>query len=399
MNKRFCLLFAYPLTQTHLTKETGKIPEVIGRRLGWEVEIVRCSGQPLEELQAGMQQETPHVHLTTLDGVGDGRIEPAVLRYLLAHARDIDVLAVMNFGNHVATYGSLYKLLNPRGFLWNKLDLFEQVVEINDFLPRTIPFARRGVRNWLQRRLMRSIDLMSAESRGVYRILAARYPELLPKLAVVPCGVDAPNMSAVSPTPQRERIILNVARLGAAQKGTDILLEAFAQSSLWPEWSLVLVGPIDADFQAWLAAYAERHPEPWKAVHFTGSISSRSELAQWYTRSSVFCMPSRYESWGLALTEAGYYGCACIATDFYAAVDMLDGGRCGALCALENVGDLADELKRVCADPSLIEKYGREFRQRVAERFTWDKVISDWWSIVTAKQAIARAWGSGADGE
>ncbi len=379
---RFCLLWTQPFTETHLLKDVGKIPEVISRQLGWTAEIVRGAGPPTDRLAAGMAQHIPHVRLRSVNGHGDDRIEPAFLRFLWQNAREIDVLMLFHFGRQTAAYGALYKLLNPKGFLWNKLDLYEDAFEVIDLAPQPWRLSRTA---WLQSTFARAVDLLSTESNGVYRLLLQRYPQLARKLAVVPCGVDAPYMVIPTYSGPRERIILHAARLGTEQKATDVLLQAFAQSELWPEWTLVLVGSVEESFQSWLDEFATQQPEVWRSVRLLGFIQSWPEVADWYARAAVFCLPSRYESWGLALNEAGYYGCACIATDFYGAVDMLDGGHCGALCARNSIESLTEQLVRVCRNEALIREYGSSFQQRVLERFTWDTVIQDWHDLVRVR--------------
>ena len=340
---RFCLLFGHPIDNVHLTKEVCKIPEAIGRNLGWHAEIVRCAGEVLR----GTEREIPHVVVRDVPGYADGRLERHFIRYLIDNARKIDVLLLLHFDRNTAVYGSIYKLFNPHGFLWNKLDLDEQWLATAELVPPASWRLRRIARRLLQRFFEREVDLISAESRGVYQAFAARFAHLKSKVGIVPSGVDA----QCTPMPiehfDREKFILTVARLGSEPKATDVLLEAFARSGLWPEWTLVLVGPVEPAFVPWLDAFQAREPSAWNAVRLVGPVASREKLAEWYLRSSVFCLPSLHESWGLALNEAGYYGCASIASDFCAAQDMLDDGRCGALCEKGSVEDLALALGRV----------------------------------------------------
>lgn len=390
MSVRFCLIFPYPLTEVHLSKETGKIPEVVGRQLGWTAEIVYCGGESPDKLRDQRERETPHVRLIGVKGSGNGSLEPSLLRFLWRNSRKIDVLMLMHSGKNMVIYGNIYKMLNPAGFLWNKLDLNEGWVGSEAFLPRASWHPRRAVRVWLQNRFARIVDLISAESNGVYNIIIDRYPRLIEKTVVLHCGVDARTMPVPKYSGPRKSFILNVARLGSDQKATDFLLEAFARSKLWPAWTLVLIGPVETSFQPWLKEFVARHPEAWNCVRMVGPITSREELADWYAQSKVFCFPSRYESWGLALTEAGYYGCACVSTDFYAAVDMLDGGRYGVLTPIGSIDGIVNGLVNLCGDEKLMEYYGQSFQERVLERFTWDKVIKCWYGIVSKRREILK---------
>lgn len=379
---RFCLIFFHTFSNVHLVKDPGKIPEVIARQLGWETQIVR----PNQDILWHHDNEISHVRVLDVTPRKVGSIDLSLLRFLWENAHQVDVLLLYYFDLNTWVYGTVYKQLNPGGFLWNKLDLHEEYVEGINFLGQAKLFSRQFVHSWFRNHFVEQVDLMTAESTGLRQSLLSRYPELDHKLVVLPNGIDELTACPSYYTGPRERLILNVARLGTEQKATDILLEAFARSRLWPEWKLVLVGPIAPLFRPWLSSFAVRHPEAWQAVQMVGLVSSRQELADWYARTQVFCFPSRYEGFPLALLEAGYYGCACISSNFYASMDMLDGGRCGALVTKNNVDELAQALARVCRDKVLIERYSNLFQRRVRQQFTWERIVQDWYSLFAKRR-------------
>ena len=376
-NTRLCFVFFHPLADVHLSKDPGKIPEVIARRLGWTTQIVHFNEVTLE-LQRG---EIPHVNVLKLSARKLWKLDLSMLSFLTRRSRAIDILLLYHFDFNTWVYGSLYKLLNPAGFLWNKLDLHEEFIEHTESLWSKKTKFCSSTSRLLSRAFLSGVDLISTENSGAYRLIRENAPELSGRLALLPNGLDSCSMPKPSYSGPRERLILNVARIGTRQKATDVLLTAFADSELWPEWKLVLVGPLDPAFQPWLEKYRNDHPMAWQSVQLVGSVSSKREMADWYAKAQVFCLPSRYESFGLALLEAGYYGCACVATDFSSARDMLDNGKCGALCAKDSVAELAESLKRVCGDKTARQRYSVQFQQRVREQFTWDRVIRDWYRL------------------
>ena len=369
----FCFLFP-PFPNVCWKKEAGKIPEVLARNHGWQTIVVTHpnDGASLQPAEA------PHVAVRYLPAGGrllGYDIETGAIRFLLACARQIDVLQLYHFNPDTAVYAFFYKLLYPEGFLYLKLDMHDDWARRANFRLRPEKSPKRTLQHWLMARLIQQADLISIESERLLALLRDRFPEIAPRLVHVPSGIDIATMPRVDPDISRERWILNMARLGTHQKGTDILLEAFARSELWPEWKLVLTGPVEPSFQPWLEDYQRRHPAAWDAVWLTGPISNPAELCELYQSSTVFCLPSRYESFGIVLTEAGYFGCACVATRSANAVsEILDDGRCGILCDVDDVEALAGALGQVCRDPGWAKDLGQCLRGRILARYTWDLI-------------------------
>ena len=121
----------------------------------------------------------------------------------------------------------------------------------------------------------------------------------------------------------KEKIILTVGRLGTEQKNTEMFVNVIA--SIVPEklneWKVYLVGPITDDFSNYLKKIIRIKPYLKEVFVITGNIKDKSELYSIYARSSVFVLTSRWESWGLVLTEAMRFGCYTIVTNCCDAFD------------------------------------------------------------------------------
>jgi glycosyltransferase involved in cell wall biosynthesis len=111
------------------------------------------------------------------------------------------------------------------------------------------------------------------------------------------------------------------------RKGVDLLATAFLELALEnPDVRLVLVGtgPLEDDLRTSLAPVADR-------VEFSG-FAAWDELPAAYQKGDVFCFPSRYDGWGLALVEAMASGLPVISTDLTgAALEFVTPGENGWL--------------------------------------------------------------------
>jgi glycosyltransferase involved in cell wall biosynthesis len=103
-----------------------------------------------------------------------------------------------------------------------------------------------------------------------------------------------------------------------------------------------------------------------------GKLSNREELVALYRESRVFCMPSRYEPWGLVFPEAMAYGVPCVGSTVQSIPDIL--GDAGILVAPDDPPALADALLRVLTDDAGARELGAAGRRRVEQLHTWDHV-------------------------
>ena len=67
-------------------------------------------------------------------------------------------------------------------------------------------------------------------------------------------------------------------------------------------------------------------------VQMVGPVSDRQEMYAYCTRASIICMPSRWESFGIATVEGMYFGAYPVVTEYGSIVqDVTDGGRLGTI--------------------------------------------------------------------
>ena len=120
-------------------------------------------------------------------------------------------------------------------------------------------------------------------------------------------------------------------------------------------------------------------------------------LDQLFGNASVFCMPSRYEPFGIAFVEAMLAGLPCVGTKAWAMPEIIDDGNTGWLVPDGAVDDLASVLISALRSPTECARRGALGRERALARFTWDQVaaraIADLHSLRDAT-SIRRASGA-----
>jgi glycosyltransferase involved in cell wall biosynthesis/SAM-dependent methyltransferase len=172
---------------------------------------------------------------------------------------------------------------------------------------------------------------------------------------VAPPGVSPAPLCAMArgePGPREKAIprLLCVAHL-APRKGHDVLLEALARL-LDLSWHCDWVGCADRDPQ-WATMLQQQCRKLGLAERLTlhGELTE-NRLALAFDAASVFVLPSRYEGFGMVVTEALARGLPVITTTGGALQDTLPAGA-GLSVPPENPQALADALRRWMTQPSL----------------------------------------------
>ncbi len=147
------------------------------------------------------------------------------------------------------------------------------------------------------------------------------------------------------------------------RKGGDVLVEAFRQvRAEIPHAQLRLVGRQTLQVKN----------EP--GVTALGEVDDRRQLSRLYSAASVFCLPARFEPYGLVLVEAMGHGVPCVATRVGAIPEILADGTLGLLVDAEDVAGLADALITLLRDPELQARLSSRGRADVEATKTWDMV-------------------------
>ena len=185
-----------------------------------------------------------------------------------------------------------------------------------------------------------------------------------------------PNPLGLQPlaeVPEKEKVVLAVGRLDEWHcKGFDLLIKAWKQlETNYPDWRLRIVGHAGKhtlDYLKGLASGCRRI----EFLPYTSSIQVE------YQKAEIFVLSSRYEGFGLVLTEAMSQGCACIACDYKGRqAEIVSDGKDGLLCSVDDGEMLTRKLKLLLGDEPLRKQLQRQAIKSV-DRFSIAHIAERW---------------------
>jgi glycosyltransferase involved in cell wall biosynthesis len=202
--------------------------------------------------------------------------------------------------------------------------------------------------------------------------------------AVIYNGIRLEDFDGVEPYPHPRPYILGIGRQ-VAQKGFDVLIEAFAASGLQSH-DLLLAG--DGPERQNLELLA-RKMRIEARVHFLGRADRNTAVAL-FRGCAWFVLPSRQEPMGIVNLEAMAAGKAVIASRTGGVREIVADGETGLLAPPGEAQPLAAAMRRLAADEVLRERLGAAGRERV-QQFTWQAIASSYRRIYEAALTAKRS--------
>src|SRR4051812_30788746 len=98
-------------------------------------------------------------------------------------------------------------------------------------------------------------------------------------------------------------------------------------------------------------------------------------MARWFGAASIYCLPARYEPFGLSALEAALAGCALVLGDIPSLREVW--GEAAVFVSPEHPDELAEALKALMARPQRLAEFAAKAR-RAASRYTPDRMASEY---------------------
>lgn len=339
-----------------LIKDVGQIPFYLGQCQEFETKLV-CDnidfdGDYINDEVKGLNVEILKKFLNNY-ALG-------VFVYLFKNAKKIDWLNLYHCRKMTLYWMKFFKFFNPKGHIWLKLDMDYTSCDKMDK-------DKKNQKTFFK--CSKVADCISVESEKV-RIRLQKYTDK--EIKVIPDGFYMKE-SHKHELKKKENIFLTVGRLGIKQKATENLLEAFAQCKNVVNWKLRLIGTVDESFESYITKYMSENPDLSERVTFVGQISDREVLAEEYSRAKVFILPSRWESFGIAVLEAMSEGCYVILTDAVPpAEEFTKNEEFGRIVKVDDIGGLSEAMIQSSKTDNPAEKIS----DYVNEHFLWKEICN-----------------------
>jgi glycosyltransferase involved in cell wall biosynthesis len=235
---------------------------------------------------------------------------------------------------------------------------------------------RTGRRGWL-RRLQKLSAAVITNANAVRNAMLGQALFPPQKVRVIYNGIDVSRFnygsrdrSSIAPNAEREKWVVLVGNMHSDVKGHPWLIEAVREIAReFPESRFVLVGDGErrAEFEAQVArlGLSER-------FLFMGH---RDDVPRILSCCDIAVLPSRAEGLPNAVLEYLAAGLPTIATRVGGNPEIVEHEKTGLLVNPENSSELAEGILRLLRDPGMAAEFGRNGREFVASRFSFQHMI------------------------
>lgn len=206
-------------------------------------------------------------------------------------------------------------------------------------------------------------DHVIVPSPHTARILEQQFAADPKHMSIAPPGFMRPT---VRKTPTTPPMILSVGLL-AERKGHDILLDALSQIKDL-QWQAVIVGKAhSADVAYNLASQSARLGLTDRVV-FAGEVNAQA-LESYYNSAYMFALATRYEGYGMVLSEAMQFGLPIVSCAVGAVPETV--GDAGILTPADDPTRFAHALREMLEDPKTGLEYSERSKARARSLPTW----------------------------
>lgn len=336
--KRFALFFIrHPFSQVHLKKDVGLFP-IYFSNIFEKVELLKIGKEKKDSIEYKniiIKDLFRWKKMYSNDWESSKIYEVFCIImsfFYLVRNRDISHIMLFHINRYSVYFSWLVKKIFPKTKVYIKIDGSKYTVD--GLLSKEGLSLKRKC--FLSK--LREVDLISIETKYLFSELSTSV-YFHDNLSLVPNGIER-KRNILMP---KEKIMLSVARLGTYQKNTEFLLRCFEQMDL-QDWKVYLIGSIDESFKATVENFYERRFDLRQSVIFMGEIQDSVLLEEYYSKSSVFLLPSRFESFGIAALEAVACGNYLIMSDVGSAQDLILNDGYGHILKESKEGSQNEEI-------------------------------------------------------
>lgn len=370
---KIMLIFS-EIEQVHLGKDVFLAPYYIAKEYNKELIILTTKNQTGFSEYRGVKIIEKKSKLFLFKEIG-------IYFYMVFNSKKIDKLILFHLGIKPALKANLYKFLNPSGKIYVKLDLnVEGLRKSQNYKFNNI---KGKIYYQIIKKFFQNVDLFSSETKEIYNKIFQNglYGiKIKEKIEYLPNGFDDTllqklNMK-VNEFEVKEKIMITVGRIGAYEKNNEMLLDALDGIDL-KDWKILLIGPFDEKFEKNYKKFLNRNEDKIENVLLIGNISDKKKLYEYYNKSKVFLLTSRWEGSALVYPEALKFGNYILTTDVGGAKDITNDSKIGKIVPVNDIKALKKEIEKIIEKKINLEKKYNESLKLSDKHFLWSNIIKN----------------------
>lgn len=377
----------------HLTKDVGMIPYILSRDFSYDSYMICYENGNYPRLETdvlGLNMLFMNYNVPFLGRVAEffgskSSISKSIrllsilfdaFVFLIKCGRKIDVLQLYHLKTESILVGLIYRIINRRGTLYLKLDLDIRSVALCRDRPsrlRNLLWTMFSLRYLLFN--LAFFNIISVETKEVYTILRNFYPffrSCRDRIYYIPNGINMQRVPhPLMPFIAKENKILHVGRMGIRAKGSELVLDAFLNiCEEFPEWELVLIGSMEDTFSEFFEKFKDKNAIIAGRISYLGILDTVS-LYEHYNKAKILMAPSRWESFGLVVVEAGAFGDVILGSDIPSFRELTNDGKFSYLCPVDSIECLTEKLRYMLSHREDLEIKSRQISKFMMDNFDW----------------------------
>lgn len=213
-----------------------------------------------------------------------------------------------------------------------------------------------------EERLQKKAKAVFFMGNWVVKLMKEKYPQMSEKFIYAGGGLNSDFViNNVEKTDDGIKRILFVG-IDFKRKGGELLVNAFKQlrEKYDDKIELVIAGPNIIKNE--------------NGINYIGRLN-RDELSKWFSKCDIYCMPSRFEAYGLVFIEALCYGLPIVAYKDFEMVYFVENDSNGCLIDKYESEELSIALDRTLFNKTIKNKTVN-MKKHYKEYYSWSSTVN-----------------------
>ncbi|WP_310831845.1 glycosyltransferase family 4 protein [Paenibacillus pedocola] len=245
-------------------------------------------------------------------------------------------------------------------------------------IPIVAAYHGGSIHKWImpiKKHTLHKAAFLTTLNEDEQKSMVDHFPAMADRIRLLPNFVNAEifyrrdkqrALAALGLNPEN-RYIITVGRLFEHQKGHSLLVQAAEKLRHIPDLKILIAGG-GPDEQSLKALIREKGLQD--TFILLGTVRDKHVLANYYTASEMFVLPSRYEGLPLVILEAGACGLPTVGFNVMGVRGLVKQGLSGLLTdGLDPVG-LASSIETLLGNPQLCAEMGEAAQEIVRSNYS-----------------------------